>query len=314
MYARLIRPLNGVPMLTAYLKNPYRVFMLLGDRGLLNWLPDEPYLKLIYRANLGKKLHLDNPQTFCEKMNWLKLYDRQPRYTQMSDKLGVRDYVAPLIGQEHLIPLLGVWDDPARIDFDSLPGRFVLKATHDSGSVLVCRDKDAFDRKAAVRYFQRALRNRFYIKGRERQYEHVVPRVIAEAYLDDGTGNLPTDYKLYCFGGTAKCLYTGTDRGTDRPFKMTFFDMDWNRLPIRFKDCPEDQNDVPRPSGLSQMQAFAETLSAGIPLMRVDFYEINGQVYFGEMTLCDGSGLYPLDPEEWELRFGEWITLPEKNS
>ncbi|MDO4573290.1 MAG: ATP-grasp fold amidoligase family protein [Clostridia bacterium] len=299
-------------MLKDYIKNPCRVFMLLGDRGLLNWMPDEPFLRLIYRANTGKKLHLDPPVTFCEKLNWLKLYDRRDCYTQYADKLGVRDYVAETIGAEYLVPLLGVWDDPQDIDFNSLPDRFVLKATHDSGSILICRDRERFDRDATVKYFQKALRNRFYLKGRERQYEYVIPRVIAETYLDSGSDALPTDYKIYCFDGKARALYTGTDRGTDRDFKMTFYDMAWRRLPIGFQGYPMSTEDIPEPGHLDQMRHLAERLSAGIPLMRVDFYEVDGRVYFGEMTICDGSGFSPLEPPEWEERFGAWIGLPEE--
>ena len=300
-------------MLKDYIRNPYRVFMLLGDRGLLNWLGDEPFLRLIYRANIGQKLNLENPQTFCEKMNWLKLYGHPERYTLYSDKLGVRAHVAKALGEEYLVPLLGVWDDPDEIDFDALPERFVLKATHDSGSAYFCRDRADFDRQAARKKLRRALRTPYYMKGRERQYEHVVPRVIAEAYLDSGTDALAADYKVYCFDGEARFVHLATDRGTDRHMKITIFDPAWNRLPFWIDGYPTEPGELPRPEGLEEMIRCAEKLCAGMPFMRVDFYEVAGRVYFGEMSWLPSGGLIPFQPPEWERRLGDWVTLPPKD-
>ncbi len=288
--------------------------MLLGDRGLLNWMPDKPFLKLIYRENMGRKLHLNPPVTFTEKLNWLKLYDRRELYTQISDKLGVREYIKEKVGSEYLVPLLGVWDDPEKIDFAALPDRFVLKATHDSGSVMVCRNKDAFDQKKAIQFFKRALKNRFYMKGRERQYEHIVPRIAAEEYLDDGTGNLPMDYKLLCFDGRVKCLYVVTGRGKEPEPHMTFFDREWNRLPIVMLSSPPDPQEICRPEGLERMVLLTEKLCADMPIMRADFYEIFGNTYIGELTLYVDSGLEILEPPEWERTLGEWIVLPEETA
>ena len=297
-------------MLKAYLKNPYRVFMLMGDRGLLNWLPDEPYVKLMYRANVGRKANLDDPQGYMEKMNWLKLYGNMRQYAPYSDKLAVRDYISQKIGAEYLVPLLGVWNSAAEIDFSALPERFVLKATHDSGSVKVCRNKASFDCRAARRYFARALRTRYYMKGRERQYEPITPRIIAETYLDDGKHTLPTDYKLYCFNGKPKLMMACTNRGTDKQVTASFFDLEWNEIPIYCPDFENTAETIERPYSFEKMKEIASVLCRDIPFVRIDFYDIQGKLYFGEMTFCDGGG-YEGYGEGWEDIIGAWIHLPQ---
>ena len=299
-------------MLIDYIRNPYRVFMLMGDRGMLNWLADEPYLRLIYRANIGKRLNLDEPMWFGEKINWLKLYGHPERYARFSDKYAVRDYIAATIGEEYLVPLLGVWDNPGKIDFDILPERFVLKATHDSGSACICRDKTGFDQAAAIKKLRRALKCRYYMKGRERQYEHVVPRVLAEEYIDTGTDTLTFDYKVYCFNGMARFVHAMSTSVVSFQQKYTFFDCEWQRLPFWLDGYPVESRELPPPQNLTKMLCLAEKLTQGMPFMRVDFYEANNRLFIGEMTWLPSGGLIPFQPPEWERRIGEWLVLPAK--
>lgn len=273
---------------------------------------DKTYLKLQFRAQMGKWLDLENPQTFNEKLQWLKLYDRRPEYTMMVDKYAVKAYVAQQIGREYIIPTLGVWDRFEDIDFDTLPERFVLKCTHDSGGLVICRDKASLDLQMAREKLEKSLKRNFYFHGREWPYKNVKPRIIAETYMEDShTGEL-RDYKFLCFDGEAKTLYVATERQTTgEETKFDFFDMDYRHLP--FCNGHPNAHCLPeKPKCFDEMRRLAEKLSKGIPHVRVDFYEVDGKVYFGELTFFHMSGFAPFDPAEWDVTFGSWITLPEK--
>ena len=271
---------------------------------------DKTYLKLQFRAQMGKRLDLENPQTFNEKLQWLKLYDRRPEYTMMVDKYAVKDYVAQRIGREYIIPTLGVWDRFEDIDFDTLPERFVLKCTHDSGGLVICRDKASLDLQMAREKLEKSLKRNFYFHGREWPYKNVKPRIIAEPYMEERAGELK-DYKIMCFNGEAKCSFVCSDRFSEKGLHVTFFDLDWNVLPFERK-YPSRKNGLPRPAQYEKMLELAQTLSQGIPFVRVDFYEVDGKVYFGELTLYPGCGFEAFSPEEWDHTLGSWITLPEK--
>ena len=284
-------------------------WLLKMDERLKGW-DDARYLRLLYRIRIGRPLDLDDPKTFNEKLQWLKLHDRNPLYTKLVDKAEVKPWVAERIGWEHVVPTLGVWDTFDEIDFGALPDRFVLKCTHDSGGLAICRDRSAFDAAAARRKIERSLANNYFWSGREWPYKDVRPRIIAEEYLDPAGGQADlTDYKVMCFGGRARCEFTCTGRA-DGDLRVDFFDTEWNHLPFT-RHYPSADVPPEAPERLRDMVAMAERLSEGMPFVRVDFYEVAGQYYFGEMTLYPGSGMEEFDPERWDGELGSWIELPE---
>lgn len=290
--------------------NPSALVLALVDRGALDWMPDPLYLKLYFRAAMGAPLHLRNPRTFNEKLQWLKLHDRKPLYTRLVDKVAVRSYVADAIGESYLVPLVGVWKSFDEIDRDALPDRFVLKTNHDSGSVLPCLDKSTFDWDAARAFFTKALRTNYYPHGREWPYKDVPPLLLAEQFMADNDSGDMTDYKVLCFNGTAKCVFTCTNRRTGRPLTVTFFDTDWNRLPFERHYHP-DPDFIPKPRFLREMIDISERFARDMQaiFVRVDFYEIRNRLYFGEFTFHPGNGIEEFTPPEWDLRLGDWMDL-----
>lgn len=283
-------------------------FYLLAAGGYLKWLPDKTFLKIQYRLNMHKKLNLKNPKTYTEKLQWLKIYDRNPAYTPMVDKYAVKKLVAEKIGEEYLIPTLGVWDHFEEIDFDKLPDSFVLKCTHDSGSIVICKDKAGFNRDAARNNLNAHLKANQYDACREWPYKDVKPRIIAEPYLEDmKTGEL-RDYKLYTFHGAVRMVCVVTGRTRKDEFSMDFFDENYHHLPI-ISGCPNAKCVPQKPNRFEEMKVLAEKLSAGIPHVRVDFYEVDGKILFGELTLFDGAGTLSFEPEEWDEKLGEMIDL-----
>ena len=291
-------------------KNILHILHALRRRGFLNWMSDSFYLKMIFRAKLGYSLDLKNPKTFNEKLQWLKLYDCNPLYTQLVDKYEVRKFVAEKIGEEYLIPLLGVWDRFEDIDFDALPSQFVLKCTHDSGSVVICKDKTAFDIKVAQNKLNKCLKRNFYYVGREWPYKDVKPRIICEKYMEDESGAELKDYKIFCFNGMPKIIQVDFDRFTNH--KRNLYDVEWNYIPVSIQ-YPTDQNNiVNKPEKLEKMLNFAKILSKNIPHVRVDFYSIHDKIYFGELTFTHGSGYENFEPEEFGLQMGSWLELPRE--
>lgn len=290
-----------------------RVFKFFDNRHLLDWMDDERYLKLAFRAKMGYPLNLENPRTFSEKIQWLKLYDRKPLYTQLVDKYAVRQYIAEKIGEEHLIPLVGgPWNSAGEIDFDALPEQFVLKCNHDSGGLVVCRDKSSLDRETVKQKLDQHLKANYYMSSREWPYKDVKPCIIAEKYMVDESGVELKDYKWYCFNGTPRFLLITTDRAeADVPTKYTYFDMDYHVLPF-YNSGPHADKPIPKPETFDQMKRLAEILSAEMAHLRVDLYDINGKVYFGELTFYDSSGMAKFDPPEWDETIGSWLKLPEK--
>lgn len=277
------------------------------ERGFFNWMPGKQHLYLLYWARLGKRLNLKNPQTFNEKQQWLKLYNRKPEYTTMVDKYEAKKYIASAIGEEHIIPALGVWEKFGDIDFDTLPNQFVLKCTHDSGCFIICRDKSKLDRAEAEKKIRQSLKRNYYYHGREWPYKNVKPRIIAEAYVEDTEDDALTDYKFYCFHGIPKIMYISKDHGKQP--RTDFFDMAFNHLPIIIQD-PNAEIMPQKPEQFEKMKQFAAVLSKNIPFLRVDFYEVNGSLYVGELTFFDGSGFELVEPKEWDAQMGAWIKLP----
>lgn len=276
---------------------------------LTSILSDKTYLKLRYYLTFNKKLNLKNPKTYNEKLQWMKLYDRNPLYTKIVDKYEVKKYIAEKIGEEYVIPTLGIWDRFEDIDFDKLPEQFVLKCTHDSGSVLICKDKTAFDYDVARSHFARCLKHDSYHSGREWAYKDVRPRIIAEEYMEDDFKTGLRDYKFFCFDGKVKALFIATERGIEgTDVKFDFFDENFNHLP--FKHGHEQASITPSmPEHFEKMKEISARLSEGFRHVRIDLYNVNGKIYFGEMTFYHHCGFVPFEPEEWDHTFGSWINI-----
>lgn len=273
-------------------------------------IPDITYLRIQYYLKMKKRLNLENPQTFSEKIQWLKLYGRRPIDTVLSDKYAVKDYISKNIGSQYVIPLLGVWDKFSEIDFEKLPNQFVLKCTHDSGGIIVCKDKKLLDKKRAEKILTRSLKHDYFVFSRERAYQNIPRRIIAEEYKEDSqTGEL-RDYKFFCFDGEPKLLFVASDRQNEgEETKFDFFDMQYNHLP--FTNGHPNAKVLPqKPASFEEMKKLAAILSKGIPHVRVDLYDVNGKVYFGEMTYSHWGGMMPFEPEEWDYTLGSWIKLP----
>jgi hypothetical protein len=273
-------------------------------------LPDAPYLKLMYYFQTGKKLNLRHPKTFNEKLQWLKLHDRKPEYSTMVDKYAAKEYVAKIIGEEYIVPTLGVWDSPEEIAWDKLPSQFVLKTTHGGGGkgIIICRDKEKLDKAEAVSDLRTAMKRDLYKNYREWPYKNVKPRVIAEEYLsEESEKNGIRDYKFLCFNGEPLYCVVMSDRWSD--FSNDFFDMDWNRIPVSVKGIPHAQTPPKKPHHFKTMRQIATQLSAGHPHIRVDFYEVNDKVYFSELTFYSTSGYGQFTPEAWDDIWGNYIII-----
>lgn len=281
-------------------------------RILLKYIPDKLFLKIKFKIKVGYKLNLKRPTTFNEKLQWLKLYDRRPEYTTMVDKYAVKKYVADKIGEQYVIPTLGVWDSFDEIDFDKLPNQFVLKCTHDSGGLAICKDKSTFDHEAAKKKINDSLNRNYYYSGREWPYKDVNPRIIAEKYMEDTQIKISSlnDYKLMCFNGKVRCTFVCSDRKEN--LRITIFDNEWKRMPFGRYNHPASEEDISKPKNFDGMIELAEILSNDIPFVRVDFYEINGRIYFGELTFYPGAGFEEFSPGKWDRILGDWIELPTK--
>ena len=282
---------------------------------LVRLLPDKIYLSLKYYKAFGRWPNWKNPQTFSEKLQWLKLYDRKPVYTTLVDKFAVKRYVADTIGEEYVIPTLGVWDKPEDIEWDKLPNRFVLKTTHGGGNegVVICRNKSTFDRDKAIRLLNESLKTDLYIVWREWPYKNVPKRVIAEEYIEPRPDIKDlANYKFFCFDGKVKGLFVATERqNPNEEVKFDFFDAEFNHLP--FRQGHDHARITPKkPENFELMKKTAEQLSKGMHHVRVDLYDLGGKVLFGELTLFHFSGMVPFEPEEWDKRFGDMLTLPGK--
>lgn len=289
-------------------KNLYKNISIIVKQGMLNVLPDRIYLKWLYKKSSGKKLDLQNPKTFNEKIQWLKLYDRKERYTTLVDKYSVKEYVASIIGSDYIVPTLGIWDQFDDIDFTALPEQFVLKCTHDSGGGIIVKSKKKLNMEEAGKKLTRCLKRNYYYIGREWPYKNVKRRIIAEKYLVNENGAELLDYKFMCFGGKVKCSFVCSERRSKNGLKVTFYDLDWNIMP--FERCyPRSDKAIKRPKNYRLMIELAEKLSVDIPFVRVDFYEINNRVYFGEFTFYPGGGLEQFNPVSWDRELGEWIDL-----
>ena len=276
-------------------------------------MPDKWVLNRKYRRHFGKKLNFDNPQTFNEKLNWLKLYDRNPLYTTLVDKYAVKNWVADKIGSQYIIPTLGVWEKFDEIDIDNLPNQFVLKCTHDSGGLVICKDKQSLDIVAARKKINDSLKRNFYYQSREWPYKNVPPRIIAEKYMEDKCDGELRDYKFYTFNGEPKFLLIASNRQIKEKKGFDYFDMNFKHVDLQDIHVPNSPDGYPhKPKNFEKMKEICRILAKNIPAVRVDFYEVDGLLYFGEMTFFDDGGFMNATPKSWELEWGNLIKLPVK--
>ena len=292
-----------------YIQDADYAFLVNSAHGFYKSVPDETYLIRMFKAKMGYELNLDNPKTYNEKLQWLKIYDRKPIYTTMVDKYRAKEYVAQIIGEQYIIPTLGVWNHFDEIDFEKLPDKFVLKCTHDSGGLIICKDKSSFDIKKARQVINNSLQKNYYFKFREWPYKNVKPQIIAEKFMyssKEGIGIPIMDYKIYTFNGVARMCMINQDRGIHT--KADYFDRDFKWLDFKW-GYDHANIQIKKPDQFEKMFKLAEKLAYGCPELRVDFYEVDGQIYFGELTFFDGSGFEKIEPVEWDYKLGNMLDL-----
>lgn len=283
------------------------VYLKLYKKGMLNFLPDTVFVPFIYRMSTGKKLNLSNPVTFNEKVQWLKLNDHNPLYVQLVDKYAVREYIAKKIGNQFLIPLIGKWSKVEDIDFDKLPNEFVLKCNHDSGGIVICKDKKTLDINSAKKKLEDHLKRNHYYMSREWAYKNVIPCIICEKYMVDNKTQDLRDYKFFCFNGEPKFIQVDFNRFAGH--KRNLYTLDWKLIDITIK-CPNDPNaNIEKPANLNEMIEVAKELSKGLPEVRIDLYSVNDKTYFGELTLYHGGGIEKFSSDEFAQEMGSWIDL-----
>ena len=286
-----------------------KIILHLLNKKIFHVIPDKQYLKIRYFVKMGKKLNLDTPKTFNEKLQWIKLYDRKDIYTIMVDKAQAKEYVKNIIGEEYIIPTLGIYDNFDEINFDKLPNKFVIKCTHDSGGLVICRDKTKLDKQAAKKKINKALQKIFYYSNREWPYKNVPPKIIIEKYMEDKNNKSMQDYKFFCFNGEPKIMYISEGLENHATARMSFYDMDMQLTSCLRRDY-KPLNFMPKkPKNFEKMKQFSALLSKDIAHMRVDWYEINGKLYFGELTLTTCGGMMLFEDDSWDYKLGELINL-----
>ncbi len=294
-------------LLQRILQNPLLLIAKLLEKTAC-WYSDELYLRLQYLFRFHKRLDLRNPKSFNEKLQWLKLNNRKSEMAKMVDKVEAKEYVAKIIGEEHIIPTLGVYNSVDEIDFEKLPNQFVLKCTHDSGGIVICNDKSKLDIEAAKAKLRRGLKVNYYYQNREWPYKQVKPRIIAEQYMVDETGWQLKDYKIFCFNGEPKFIEVDYDRYVGH--KLNVYDLNWEFIDF-YMTSPNDKNVmIEKPKHLDKMLNLARQLAQDEIFVRVDFYSIGDKIYFGEFTYTPGSGFIDFHPKEWDEKLGKMLQLP----
>lgn len=273
-------------------------------------IPDRAWIELKYYLRFWRRCNLKTPQTFNEKLQWLKLYDQHDEHTMMVDKYAMKEYVTSIVGPGHVVPVLGVWDCVEDIDFEALPERFVLKVTHDCGGLVICKDKKVLDIDAAKKKLTAALKSDYYIRYREWPYKNVRPRVFAEEYMEDESGVELKDYKVFNFNGVPYCIQVDFDRFVGH--KKNIYTTDWQYMELAYNFPTYPEHQISKPEGLKKMLEIAAALSKNESFVRTDFYEVNGQVYVGEITFFPVSGYGKFTPEAYDLEFGKRIQLPKE--
>lgn len=300
--------MNNEKRLLKAVKHPEWLFGVILRRLFSRWMSDETFIKWEYFSGMKAFPNLENPQRYNEKLQWLKLNDIHWEHTDIVDKYSTKEYVRGIIGEYYIIPTLGVWDNFDEIGFSLLPDQFVQKTTHDSGGVVVCKDKASFDKTVVRKKLEKSLSYNYFYEHRDFIYKNIKPRIIAEKFMVDESGTVLKDYKIFCFNGEPKMLFVAIDRPFETRFD--FFDMDWNHLPLK-QGHPLATKEIKKPVGFENMKEIARKLSKGFPHVRVDLYDINGHVYFGELTFFHFSGNVPFEPAEWDYKIGKWLKLPK---
>lgn len=290
------------------IKKPSLLILYLMNKGILNWVNDEKFLKIKYRLIMGKKLNLENPKTFNEKIQWLKLYDRKDIYTTMVDKYEAKKYVANIIGEKYIIPTLGIYNSFEEIDFSKLPNQFVIKPTHTSGNIYICKDKNKIDYKKLEKEINKWLKRKYYYIHREWPYKNIKPRIIIEKFMIDKYSEDIKDYKLMSFNGKVKYSLVCSGRSNNNGLHMDFYDLNWNKMPFK-RIYPNLENKTNKPFNYQTMIKIAEKLSHNIMFLRVDFYEINQKIYFGELTFYPSAGFGKFIPEEYDEIIGDMLEI-----
>lgn len=290
-----------------FVKRPYIILIKLLWLFSKHIKDDIKYSKLEYFISMGKKLNLQNPKTFNEKLQWLKLnYFIEKNHSKYVDKILAKNFVSKTVGDKYIIKTLGIWNNFEDINFDELPNEFVLKCTHDSGGVVICNDKKTFDIDKAYKIIKKSFENNYYLIHREAPYKYIEPKIIAEEFLVDESGYELKDYKIFCFNGKPKFLFIATERPHNT--KFNFFDVDFN--PLKFKQGhPVSKRSFQKPKNFEKMLNIATRLSKGFPQVRIDLYNINGEIYFGELTFTHFAGIIPFKPNNWDLAIGEWLDI-----
>ena len=293
----------------SFLTKPYYRTRVLIKLGYYDSLSDEDFLKKVFPKYMGYPLNLENPKTFSEKLQWLKLNYRNPIQIIMVDKYEAKHFIAKHVGEQYVIPTLAVWDSVEDIDIDALPNQFVLKITHDSGGIVICKDKSTFDFEAAKAKLRASLRQDYSRIAREWVYQNVPRRIIAEEYISELGNDDLLDYKMYSFHGEPKLTVVCSNRFSKTGTRMNFYDMDWNSMGIHFGHYPPLPTEFPKPDTYGEMLQVAAELSKACPFLRVDFYEIKGRLYIGELTLFPGAGFERFRPISRDYELGEWLHL-----
>ena len=284
-------------------------FLINAQLGFYNSMPDKEYLMRMFKARMGKELNLNNVKTYNEKLQWLKLYNRNPMHTMMVDKIKVKDYVAKKIGNQYIIPTLEIWNNPNQINFEELPNKFVLKCNHNSGKgMCICKNKANLNFKLVKKDLFKGLKEDYYLKSREWPYKNVPRKILAEKYIEDREGKL-IDYKFFCFDGFVYCVMACTERQTGNP-KFFFFDKDWELLPIiDYSYYPKSSFNITAPSTLKEMFVIASELSKGLPCVRVDLFSCDEKIYFGELTFFSEAGFDSTFLPDSDNLLGSFINL-----
>ncbi len=276
------------------------------------FIPDSMYIKIYYRMKFRKKLNLNEPKTFNEKIQWLKLNNKNIVYNKMVDKYEVREYIKDKIGEEYLIPLLGAYEKVEDIDFETLPNQFVIKCTHDSGGLVICRDKTQLDIKSVKKKINKSLRRNYYYYSREWPYKDVKPRIIIEKYMEDKKSKELLDYKFFCFNGQPMFIYISEGLENHKTAKISFLDMNFKKEKFKRTDYREFESLPSKPVNFEKMKEISKKLSKGHPFLRVDLYEINNKIYFGELTFSPCGGYIPIDPIEYDEKIGKMLKIETK--
>lgn len=300
----------NIEVLKLCIRQPKTLLILILEK-LSPFFTTRQYIKLRWRLVIGESLNLKNPQTYNEKLQWLKVYYRDPLYTSLVDKFKVKQFVSDIIGSQYVIPLIASWDSVEEIEWDKLPNQFVIKCSHDCGGMIICRDINTLNIDAAKRKLKNCLKTNYYYKSREWPYKDVKTKIFAETYMEDEYGEL-RDYKFFCFNGEVKAMFIASDRSKITDTCFDFYDADFNHLPFT-QWHPNATAVIEKPKSFEKMKELASKLSQGMPHVRVDFYEVKGQIYFGEFTFFHYGGMMPFSPKEWDYTFGIWLTLPQKN-